>query len=152
MTTSETTDWTQLGHRIGTEIEGAAPDHDRSGELNRDAFERLKAAGLTTALVPKEFGGGGATHREIGDMLRALGSHDPSTAVTLAMHTHLVAAQVWRHNHNMNAEPFFRRVVDDHAIAISTGASDWIPSNGTAEPVDGGFRVSARKAPASECS
>jgi alkylation response protein AidB-like acyl-CoA dehydrogenase len=37
------------------------------------------------------------------------------------------------------------------AILISTGASDWVGSNGTAERVDGGYRVSARKAPASGC-
>jgi acyl-CoA dehydrogenase len=36
-------------------------------------------------------------------------------------------------------------------VLISTGAADWIDSGGSARPVDGGWRVSARKAPASGC-
>ena len=59
--------------------------------------------------------------------------YDPATAVTLSMHSHLVAAQVWRHHHGMDAETVFRKVVDDGAILVSTGASDWVGSNGTAE-------------------
>jgi acyl-CoA dehydrogenase len=86
----------------------------------------------------------------MGEILRVLGASDPAVAVTLAMHSHLVAAQVWRHNHGIDAEPFLRKV-GAGAIAISTGASDWIASNGSATKVDGGFRVSARKAPASGC-
>ena len=114
------------------------------------AFERLRAAGVTAALVPPTFGGAGATHAEMGEILRVLGAGDPAVAVTLAMHCHLVAAQVWRHQHGFDAEPFLRKVAGG-AIAISTGASDWVASNGTATKVDGGFRVSARKAPASGC-
>ncbi|MFI6047970.1 acyl-CoA dehydrogenase [Nocardia sp. NPDC051321] len=37
----------------------------------------------------------------------------------------------------------------DGAILISTGAADWVGSSGRAEKVDGGYRVHARKAPAS---
>jgi acyl-CoA dehydrogenase len=84
-------------------------------------------------------------------VLRELARHDPATAVALAMHTHLVAAQVWRHNHGMDAEKVFRKVVDDRAVLISTGASDWVSSNGTAAKVDGGYRISVRKTPASGC-
>jgi alkylation response protein AidB-like acyl-CoA dehydrogenase len=67
------------------------------------------------------------------------------------MHSHLLAAQVWRHNHGLDAENVFRKVVDDRAILVSTGASDWVGSNGTVRKVDGGFRASARKGPASGC-
>jgi hypothetical protein len=64
------------------------------------------------------------------------------------MHSHLVAAQVWRHHHGQDASGVFARVVDG-AILVSTGASDWVGSNGTARKVEGGYRVSARKSPAS---
>jgi acyl-CoA dehydrogenase len=67
------------------------------------------------------------------------------------MHSHLVAAQVWRHKHGMDAEKILRRVAGDRAVLISTGASDWVGSNGSAQQVDGGYRVSARKTPASGC-
>ena len=121
------------------------------GTSRRLRSNDLRDEGVTSALVPPEFGGGGATHTEMGRILRELGSHDPSTAVTLSMHSHLVAAQVWRHQHGMDAEKVFRKVVDDRAILISTGASDWVGSNGSATKVDGGFRVTARKGPASGC-
>ena len=70
---------------------------------------------------------------------RTIARHDPSTAVALSMHTHLVAFQVWRHHHGMDAEPIFRKVVDGPAVLVSTGASDWVGSNGTATKVDGGY-------------
>jgi acyl-CoA dehydrogenase len=66
------------------------------------------------------------------------------------MHTHLVAAQVWRHKRGMDAEKVLRKVAGG-AILVSTGASDWVPSNGTTARVDGGYRVSGRKSPASGC-
>ncbi len=66
------------------------------------------------------------------------------------MHSHLVAAQVWRHHHGLPA-PVLNRLATDQVVLISTGASDWLESSGTATKVDGGYRVSARKMPASGC-
>jgi alkylation response protein AidB-like acyl-CoA dehydrogenase len=151
MTTKTATEWVGLAHDIGTELEPGVAERDRNGEICVDGFERLKEAGVTSALVPSAFGGGDASHAEMGAVLRELGRHDPATAVALSMHSHLLAAQVWRHRHGLDAEKVFRRVVDDRAILISTGASDWIGSNGSARQVDGGYRVSARKGPASGC-
>jgi hypothetical protein len=83
-------------------------------------------------------------------MLRDLARSDPSAAVTLSMHSHLVAFQVWRHHHGQDASPQFEKVVGG-AYLVSTGASDWVSSGGSARKVDGGYRVSARKSPASGC-
>ncbi|MBF6287088.1 acyl-CoA dehydrogenase family protein [Nocardia cyriacigeorgica] len=146
----ETTDWIARAREVGEALRPGVAERDRNGRLSTEAFDRLRAAGLTSALVPVEFGGGGATHREMGAILRELGRHDPSTAVAFAMHSHLVAAQVWRHRHGMDASAVFGKVVSG-AILVSTGASDWVGSNGNAERVDGGYLVSARKAPASGC-
>ena len=66
------------------------------------------------------------------------------------MHTHLVAATVWRWRQGHAVEPLLRRVVDEQLVLISSGGSDWLESSGTAE-VDGGFRVTARKIFASGC-
>jgi acyl-CoA dehydrogenase len=149
--TTTTTDWTALARAVGTELRPGVAARDQSGEISTAAFETLRATGLTSALVPVEFGGGGASHDDMGQVLRELGRHDPATAVTLSMHSHLLAAQVWRHRHGLDAEKVFRKVVDDRAILVSTGASDWVGSNGTVRKVDGGFRASARKGPASGC-
>lgn len=143
--------WGELAREVGAEIKEGVADRDRSGEISRKAFDRLRETGITAAQVPAELGGGGASHAEMGQVLRELGRLDPSTAVSLSMHGHLVATQVWRHKHGMDAEKILRRVADDGAILISTGASDWIGSNGSAKRVEGGYRVSARKTPASGC-
>src|SRR5690606_35598599 len=100
----ERTDWIALAEEIGTELAPRAADSDASGHIDVAAFERLRASGLTAALVPTTFGGGGATHDRMGEALRTLTRHDPSVALTLSMHSHLVAAQVWRHKHDMDAQ------------------------------------------------
>ena len=140
-----------LATRIGLDLAADVAANDVAGTISPAAFDRLRTDGITRALVPREFGGGGATFAEMADALRAIARHDPSTAVALSMHTHLVAFQVWRHHHGMDAEPIFRKVVDGPAVLVSTGASDWVGSNGTALKVDGGYRISGRKANASGC-
>ncbi|MBF6346812.1 acyl-CoA/acyl-ACP dehydrogenase [Nocardia cyriacigeorgica] len=146
----DTADWIARARGVGETLRPGVAERDRSGRLSTEAFDRLRAAGLSAALVPPEFGGGGATHHQMGAILRELGHHDPSTAVAFAMHSHLVAAQVWRHKHGMDAGAVFGKVVSG-AILVSTGASDWVESNGRAHRVDDGYLVSARKAPASGC-
>ncbi len=142
-------DLVALAAEIGGELRPGAAERDVAGELSPDVFARLRESGLTAALVPAELGGLGASHAEMGAILRTLARFDPSTAVTLAMHSHLVAAQVWRHRRGMEA-PVLTKVAAG-AILVSTGASDWVGSNGHATKVDGGYRISARKSPASGC-
>ncbi len=149
--TSSGSDQQLVSDELLTLLASGTAERDRTGVISPDVFDDLRRAGLTKMLVPAEFGGGGASFAETGRMLRQLGRHDASTAVTLAMHTHLVAAQVWRFRHGVpGPEAVFAKVVGD-AVLISTGASDWVGSNGAARAVDGGFRVSARKSPASGC-
>ncbi len=159
MTTTETTtthstpttDWIALAREVGAQLQPAVAESDRTGEISRDAFTVLRERGVTSALIPAELGGGGATHAELGAFLRELGRHDAPTALTLSMHSHVVATQVWRHRRGMDASGVFAKVVDGRALLISTGASDWVGSTGSAQQVDGGFRVTARKLPASGC-
>jgi alkylation response protein AidB-like acyl-CoA dehydrogenase len=81
-------------------------------------------------------------------ILRRLAYHDSSTALALSMHQHLVAAQVFNHLNGRPA-PLLPRVAADQLVLVSTGARDWMESNGTATRVDGGYRISARKSFAS---
>lgn len=135
---------------IAADIRAGAAAADASGELRDDVYATLREAGVTAALVPTEFGGAGATHAEMGEIVATLAAADPAVGLTLSMHAHLVAAQLWRHNNGLDAAAVFEKVVAG-AMLISTGASDWLGSSGSATPVEGGYRVSARKMPASGC-
>ena len=143
-----TTDWEQRAVAMATELRPGAAASDVSCRLDTVAFERLRAAGLTSALVPAEFGGGGATYADMAMILRRLAQGDPAVAVTLAMHSHLVAFQAWRQKHGQDASAVFGKVAAG-AMLVSTGAAARIGSSGRAEKVEGGFRVWGRKAPAS---
>jgi len=144
-----TTDWVARAEALAPELDRRAAEHDRTGELVTPSLALLRAEGFLGAPVPADLGGGGATHAEACAVLRTLGRACGSTAVTQSMHYHLTGTQVWRHRHGQPAEAILRRVAAEDLFLVSAGASDWVGSNGTARAVDGGFRVSARKAPAS---
>ena len=134
---------------VAASIAPLAADHDRDGTFVHEAFSELRARGFLAALVPTDFGGSGATHRQAGRILTELAKGCPATAVTLSMHYHLVATQIWRHRHDQPAEPFLRKVATEQPLLLSTGAADWVGSVGEAAPTEGGFRVTARKTPTS---
>ena len=140
-----------LAQQLGTEFAPRAAAHDADDSFVAENFDILKQHSIFAAGVPQELGGGGASHAELGAFLRALAHHCGSTALALSMHTHLVAATVWRWRQGHAVEPLLRRVVDEQLVLISSGGSDWLESSGTAEKVDGGFRVTARKIFASGC-
>jgi alkylation response protein AidB-like acyl-CoA dehydrogenase len=142
--------WTAEAHDVAMIIGEEAAEHDRRGDFVHDACAVLKERGITAMLVPSELGGGGASHAQASAVLATLAHGCPATALTLSMHTHLVAAQVWRYKHDLPA-PVLGRVASERLVLVSTGASDWVDSNGTAARVEGGFRISARKSPSSGC-
>jgi acyl-CoA dehydrogenase len=68
------------------------------------------------------------------------------------MHFHLVAALVWRWQHlKAPVADFLGRIAREQLVLVSSGGSDWLESSGSAEPVDGGYRIHARKVFASGC-
>jgi len=143
-------DWAGRTDEVAEQVRAEVPEADRTGKIPRGAFKLARETGLTMALVPVEAGGPGASHAEMGAILRRLARTDPATSLTLSMHSHLVAAQVWRHHHGMDASAVFGKVLGG-AFLVSTGASDWVSSTGSATKVDGGWVVSGRKSPASGC-
>jgi alkylation response protein AidB-like acyl-CoA dehydrogenase len=127
--------------------EGAA-EHDEEDRFVADHFAVLRERKIFSATVPKELGGGGVSHREMAWGLRSLARHSGSTALSLSMHQHLVAAQVWNHLHGKPAK-ILEKVVAEELVLVSTGANDWLSSSGTLTKVDGGYRLNAIKAFAS---
>jgi len=134
-------------HRLGKIFAQRAQDATEGDRFVSENFELLKTSGLVEAGVPAELGGGGADVDELAAMLRVLGYHCGSTALAFAMHTHQVAIPAWRWAHQQLAamEPLLRKIATERIFLMSSGGSDWIAGSGTAEKVEGGFKITARK-------
>jgi alkylation response protein AidB-like acyl-CoA dehydrogenase len=62
------------------------------------------------------------------------------------MHTHQVALNAWRFKHQKApVGPLLEKVARDKVLILSTGGGDWLDSSGEAVPVEGGYRITARK-------
>jgi alkylation response protein AidB-like acyl-CoA dehydrogenase len=130
---------------LGPRFAARAAAADLEGRFVSESYADLKTARLMSALVPVDLGGGGTTHGQMCQALRELAHFCGSTALALSMHTHLVAAAVWRHKHGQPAEALLRKIAASELVLVSTGAGDWVESHGTVERVPGGYRVSAVK-------
>jgi acyl-CoA dehydrogenase len=149
---SDTKEWMARADAIGPLLAASAARHDAEASFVADGYAALREAGFFRALVPAEFGGGGASHRAMCAAVRRLATYDGSTALAFSMHCHLVAVPVWRWRHERApVEGLLRRVAAEDLVLISSGGSDWLDSGGTATKVEGGFRVTARKAFSSGC-
>ena len=130
---------------LGPQFAGVADMHDDEGSFVADNYRAMKEHRIFSALVPIELGGGGRSYTEMTGFVRGLGSHCGSTALALAMHQHLVAAAVWNYRNGNPGQKLLEAVASDEKVLVSTGANDWVASNGTAERTDGGFLVTAKK-------
>lgn len=132
---------------LGKIFAARAEQCDESDAFVADNFAMLRSSGLVEAGVPRELGGGGAGIDELAQMLRILAHHCSSTALAFSMHTHQVAIPAWRWQHQnfKGVEPLLKRVASEKIILLSSGGSDWIAGSGSAEKVDNGYRIKARK-------
>src|SRR5690348_2076375 len=140
-----TTDLETLAPSIGPRFAEGAAERDAGDVFVAEHYDVLKEHKVFSALVPADLGGGGARHSAMCSFLRQLAHYCPSTALALSMHQHLVAAAVYNHRHGRPGRVLLQQVAAAEIVLVSTGAGDWMESNGIAERTDGGFRVSARK-------
>ena len=131
--------------RIGRQIETGAAERDAEDAFAADGYRLLRDHRVFSALVPAELGGGGTSHGAMCRFIRGLGRRCPSTALALSMHQHLVAAALANHLAGRPGRTLLEAVAGGERILVSTGANDWLDSNGRAEPVEGGWRVTAVK-------
>ena len=145
-------DWPAEARDIALEFGKRAADHDRSGSFVADNFADLKEHGFFSAGIPEELGGGGATYADLCGVVREIGRQCGSTALTFAMHSHTVGANVFKHFRGDEAAGnALRKIASNNWIISTTGANDWLHSSGTAERVEGGYKVRARKHFVSGC-
>lgn len=136
---------------FGTVLAEHARRHDEEGSWVQPAFDHLRDNGYLTLAVPTELGGMGATIRQVAMVQRELAHHCGSTALASAMHQHVTAFTAWRLRRGLpGAEATLRRIVDEGIVLVSTGGADFTHPRGEAVRVDGGYRVSGRKAFASQ--
>ncbi|OLC56493.1 MAG: acyl-CoA dehydrogenase [Chloroflexi bacterium 13_1_40CM_4_68_4] len=135
-----------VARELGPRLAARAAQHDADDSFVADSYQNFKEAKLFSAGVPAELGGGGATHAELCEMLNELGRHCGSSALSLSMHTHLLAATVWRYRNNLPlAEGLLKRIAAEELVLVSSGGSDWLDGSGTLEKSDGTYEFKARK-------
>lgn len=130
---------------IGPRFAEGASERDAGDVFVAKHYDLLKEHKLFSALVPEELGGGSVRHSAMCAFLRQLAHYCPSTALALSMHQHLVAAATYNHQNGRPGKKLLERIAAREMVLISTGANDWLESNGSMERADGGFRVTARK-------
>ncbi|HZT30905.1 MAG TPA: acyl-CoA dehydrogenase family protein [Bryobacteraceae bacterium] len=151
MTTDCALDWKQTLAELGPAFAERAAAYDSSDGFIAENYAEMRQAKLFSALVPEELGGGGLSYSEMCALIRGLGRCCGSTALTFSMHQHLLAAALWNYRHGKPGEKLLRAVAGGQKILVSTGATDWLTSNGTLERCESGYRFSARKVFASGC-
>ena len=89
--------WTDRARELAPEFARRANDYDEAGQFVYENFEELRDAGFFSAAIPVELGGGGAGYTDLCGVIREIGKHCGSTALTFAMHTHTVGANVFKY-------------------------------------------------------
>lgn len=108
-------------------------------------YQLLKEHRLFSALVPEELNGGGARYSEMCELLRRLAGYHPSTALSFSMHQHIIAANVFNYQHGKPGQAILEKVAANELALVSTGAGDWLASNGELEKTEGGYLLSGAK-------
>ena len=131
---------------IGVDVAGPVADEvDRDARFPSEAVDAMRAAGVLSAMVPTEFGGAGASLRDVAVATRALAGHCAASALVLSMHQ----IEIWylmHHGHTDGLRNLLRRVVTDGTL-IANGNSevglggDVGHSNCAVEPIGDRFRL-----------
>ena len=142
--------WLNLIDQLGDQLAANGIAHDQVDTFVADNYQLLKKQGYLTAMVPKALGGAGVSFSDMCAILVKIAQYCPSTALALSMHQHLLAVNIWKYTHQGTGEESLKEVVDKNLVLVSTGARDWLDSNGTMKKTDNGYLVSAKKQFASQ--
>lgn len=145
VTETPTKQWLHLIDRLGDQLAANGIAHDKDDTFVADNYQLLKKQGYLTAMIPKVLGGAGVSFTDMCAILVKIAQYCPSTALALSMHQHLLAANIWKYKHQGTGEEFLKEVVDKNLVLVSTGARDWLDSNGNMKKSEGGYIVSGKK-------
>jgi alkylation response protein AidB-like acyl-CoA dehydrogenase len=128
-----------------------AAGYDRDNTFCQEDFDELKAAGYLKMALPKEFGGQGLTLAEVARETRKLAGYAPATALCINMHNYWVgtAADLYRAG-DKSCEWILKEAQAGEVFAAGHAEhGNDIPgllSTTKAERVDGGYKLTGRKA------
>lgn len=142
---SEYNTLSQVIARIGENVAKNGRQTDRDDQFSRQNYDLLKQEKIFSAMVPREFGGGDCSYPAMCKFLRELAGYHPSTALSLSMHQHIVAANRYNHIHGRPGKALLEKVAASELVLVSTGAGDWLASNGELTETEGGYLFSGIK-------
>ncbi|MBA3653044.1 MAG: acyl-CoA/acyl-ACP dehydrogenase [Actinobacteria bacterium] len=146
MPTDDRDAFVALARELGTQFGDESAARDRDGSFVAKAYDVMRDAGYLALAVPTELGGMGASLTQVTLAQAEMSKHCASASLAVSMHHHITLFAGWRYRREMpGAEGLLRRIADDRIVLVSTGGSDFTRPNGTAEKVDGGYRLNARK-------
>lgn len=130
---------------MGPDLSNNSEQPDKEALFVEDNYQMLKERGFMKAMIPESLGGHGVTHKEMCELLEELAGYCPSTGLALAMHQHLLAAAIWKYRKGDGGEEMLLKVANHDLVLISTGARDWLESNGTLKRAKGGYLLNGAK-------
>ncbi|MFI6822763.1 hypothetical protein ACIBJE_17680 [Micromonospora sp. NPDC050187] len=127
---------------------------ESSGAATLPVFRASRGPGL---VIPKDYGGLGATPLDAVRVMRAIGAHAPSLAVGTTMH-HFSVATLFTFAEsikNSGMEWALLEAITSRNLLVSSGFAEGRPAQGilaptmTATPAPGGYRINGSKKPCS---
>jgi alkylation response protein AidB-like acyl-CoA dehydrogenase len=135
-----------LAAEVGRRAAERDAEHDRDATFVAEAYRAMSETGYLAIAVPVEFGGSGATWRQVVLAENELARWSGSAALSAAMHQYLTLVHRWRqHRGAPDAEGTLRRVAGEGIVLATSGGSDWVSPTTTAVEAEGGYRVNGRK-------
>jgi acyl-CoA dehydrogenase len=112
-------DYRALGRAVAREAAApAAAEVDRDARFPHEAFARLRAEGLLSAMIPVELGGGGASLTDMAAVTEELGMACASAGMVFAMHQIQVHSLV-RHGRSAALDELKREICRDQLLLAS---------------------------------
>ncbi|MEU3620885.1 acyl-CoA dehydrogenase [Amycolatopsis coloradensis] len=146
--------WIETVTELAKDFAASAAEFDETAELPIANLRALHATGLDRATLPAEFGGDDLSYRSYGEIVRILSAACSSTACIWVMHigaavglVQLSAPEVGRFYAGELIEG--RRFAN--ALSEPSSGNMFLMPQQSAEPVDGGFRLTGAKRFVSGC-
>jgi len=133
---------------LADELRPRASDVDRAGVVPFDALERVRLSGLLTINVPEWAGGAGASNQTVIEVLRLLGTGDPSVALLTFVHYTIIFAVTERGSQELQSRLFTEVLAGariGNAAAEREVAKAGALSTSISVGEDGVWRINGRK-------